>query len=989
MYSFCDNKYIRRIRKNHVVTCEGRRMSKIKSEYEVEELYVDRLCEMGYEYVELKNYSDVCTNFRDQFCKLNAGELITAKGKAELSEKEFDRVMLRLENHSVYESAKILREKWVLDLDNGESIYVVFFTNDETRNIYQVTHQVTMDPAHKDDVLYKNRYDVTILINGLPVVQTELKRPGIEINEAVNQINRYRRFSFRGLFRYIQLFVISNSTMTKYCANINENDVFGHKQDILKSLTFFWTDENNIRINRLIEFTNVFLTKVHLTEMLDKYYVIKDTEPILLAMRPYQIYAVKRAYDRIIMANMNGYVFHTTGSGKTLTSYRLASLLRDDPRIDKVFFLIDRNDLDDQTVDEYNSFEAGCVDQTDSTANLVKSLQDSTKTLIITTIQKMATALRSDKYTDIMDAFRNKKCVFIIDECHRSQFGKMHAQIRKHFENSNYIGFTGTPIFKENKGAQGQTTADIFHAGKLSPCIHKYMIKEAIADGNVLRFSVEYMRSLTVTRIDSGRIDVDSLDDAEYCKRHKIDIDELYHNQERIKAISDDILNHLDQHTRLENNNIYTAIFAIDKIDTLVRYYRYMQSNNPKDYKIAAIFTYQANQDMEESPDEHAAEQLEACMNDYNEMFGTDFDLSKFDAYRKDISKRMKQKSLPQIDLLLVVNMFLTGFDSKPTNTLFLDKNLVWHSLVQAYSRTNRVDKVTKQFGQIVTYRNIKKAQDDALRLYSGDGDPDEYLMKSYEYYTKEYYTRAEALRRIVPTPDDAGNLQSEDDIKAFILAFRALAGTLSTLKTFSKFDWADLAPTLDEDEYADYKSWYLHYYEKKERDKDSVLVDVDFNIELVRTDKINVVYILNLLKEINRANPDEMTKSIDLILREIERSDNEKMRYKREIMKAFVTERFYDLDPDADIIEAYNEYEREVLLADIEEFATENSLAPELVSQIVHTYFINTKAITKESLRQELVKHGVKGILKITKMINRTLEFLEDCYNRFTAEGE
>ena len=309
-------------------------MPKVKSEYEVEELYIDRLSELGYEYVELKNYDDVCSNFREQFCKLNSKELTAAKGVAELSDAEFDRIMLRLENHTIYESAKILREQWVLELDNGKTIYVVFFTNDETRNLYQVTHQVTMDPEHKDDVLYKNRYDVTILINGLPLVQTELKRPGIEINEAVNQINRYRRFSFRGLFRFIQLFVISNSTMTKFCANINENDQFGHKQDILRSLTFFWTDENNVRVNKLMDFTNAFLPKFHLTEMLSKYFVIKDTEPVLLVMRPYQVFAVKRAFDRIIMANTNGYVFHTTGSGKTLTSYKLASLLRDDRRID-------------------------------------------------------------------------------------------------------------------------------------------------------------------------------------------------------------------------------------------------------------------------------------------------------------------------------------------------------------------------------------------------------------------------------------------------------------------------------------------------------------------------------------------------------------------------------------------------------------------------------------------------------------------------------
>ena len=249
-------------------------MARAKSEYKVEELYIDRLCEIGYDYVELNNYDDVCRNFREQFCKLNSKELVAAKGIAELTDTEFDRVMLRLENHTIYESAKILREQWVLELDNQKTIYVDFFTNDETRNIYQVSHQITMDPIHKGDVLYKNRYDVTILINGLPLVQTELKRPGIEINEAVNQINRYRRFSFRGLFRYIQLFVISNSTMTKYCANINENDQFGHKQDILKSLTFFWTNEENVRINKLMDFTNAFLPKVQLTEILSKYFVI-------------------------------------------------------------------------------------------------------------------------------------------------------------------------------------------------------------------------------------------------------------------------------------------------------------------------------------------------------------------------------------------------------------------------------------------------------------------------------------------------------------------------------------------------------------------------------------------------------------------------------------------------------------------------------------------------------------------------------------------
>ena len=965
-------------------------MPRVQSEYEVESLYIERLEQLGYEFVALSNYTDVCNNFRRQFCKLNSKVLTDAKGTASLSDSEFDRVLIRMENHTIYESAKILREKWVLELDNGKKIYVVFFTGDDTRNVYQVTHQVTMDPEHHGDVLYRNRYDVTILINGLPLVQTELKRPGVEINEATNQINRYRRFSFRGLFRFIQLFIISNSTMTKYCANMNENDQFGHPQDILKSLTFFWTDETNKRVNRLLDFTNEFLPKFTLTEMLDKYFVIKDTEPVLLAMRPYQIYAVKRAFDRITMANMNGYVFHTTGSGKTLTSYKLASLLRDDRRIDRVFFLVDRNDLDDQTFDEYNSFEAGCVDQTDSTKVLIDALKDSSKTMIITTIQKMANALRSDKYTAVMDSFRDRKCVFIIDECHRSQFGKMHGYIRKHFLNANYIGFTGTPIFRENRGATGQTTADIFKASTLDPCIHKYMIKEAIADGNVLRFSVEYMRSVSVEAIADPRFDANSLDDAEYCKRHNIDIEDLYHDPRRIAKISEDIMAHLDQHTRLANSSVYTALFAIDKIETLMQYYRYLKTHNSREYKIAAIFTYQANQDMEEHPDGHACEWLEECMRDYNAMFGTDFDISKFDAYRKDISKRMKQKNLPQVDLLLVVNMFLTGFDSKPTNTLILDKNLIWHSLVQAYSRTNRVDKISKQFGQIITYRNIKKAQDDALKLYSGNGDPNEYLLQSYEYYTARYFEQVEDLRAAAATPDDVGALESEDDIRRFIIAFRVLAGTLNTLKTFSKFDWADLAPALDEDEYADYKSWYLFYYERRgRRDGVTVPVDVDFNIELVRTDKINVVYILNLLKEVNRSDRNKMEESVDLILREIERSDNEKMRYKRDIMKKFISDRFFDLDPDADIIEAYNEYEKEQMTVEIEEFAAESDLKTGYVSGIVHQFFADPKSVTKEYLRQSLLAEGKKGLLLITGLIEKILAFMEDSYNKFTADGD
>ena len=980
-------------------------MAEAESEYAVEKHLTEQLSHMGYRFVRMGNHDDLLTNLREQICKVNRDKLVEAKGEASLSDSEFERVKNRLLNHTVYESAKILREKWILDLDNGESVYLEFLTDDYERNTYQVTHQVTMDKEHVEDVDQTNRYDVTILINGLPLVQIELKRPGVEINEAINQINRYRTKSFFGLFKFIQVFVVSNSVQTKYFANENDLDKRGGVRRILKSLVFYWTDENNKRINTLAEFASVFFTKNAITELLCDYFVVKESEPDLMVMRPYQIFAVKAALRRVLIEDMNGYVFHTTGSGKTLTSYKLASILRDSGKIEKVFFLIDRADLDEQTVDEYNSFEEGCVDNTENTRSLVSSLKDSSKTLIITTIQKMATALRSGKYDAVLDEYADRKCVFIIDECHRSQFGKMHASIKRRFRNANFIGFTGTPIFKQNKGSNDRTTADVFsvpndpEAGTADSkaCIHRYMIKEAIADGNVLPFSVEFMRSIAVENTGDDSIDSDRLDDADYCRRHNIDVGALYHDEKRIANISDDILEHLAQHTRPEGTDVYTAIFAIDKIKYLMAYYRRMKAHrlawdpetNPDGFRIAAIFTFQANEELDDAgEDKYSRDELQECMDDYNAMFGTDFDVSNFDSYRKDISNRMKQKDLPQIDLLLVVNMFLTGFDSKPTNTLILDKDLKWHSLVQAYSRTNRVDKKTKRFGQIVTYRNIKKAQDDALALFSGDGNPDDYLLQSYDYYVAEYRKQVEALRNIAETPDDAGYLQSEDDQREYVVAFRRLMGTLATLKTFSRFDWEDLDVFMDEQTYTGYKSWYLEFYDRQKRDpKDNpVLADVDFEIELARTDRINVVYILHLLKDVDRADEEETAKAVDLILREIDRSDNERLRVKRGLMKEFVSKRFYELPPDADIETAYHDFERDSMQARIEAFATENGLDERMVGEVVQDYFANQKSLTDEALRQRLKGMGF-GLLKLKSVTMKLSQFAKEMLELYTAE--
>ena len=971
------------------------------SEYEVEAKFIDRLESLGYTFAPLNNYDDVLANFRLELSKFNAKKLIEAKGEASFTDAEFKRVLIHVENKSVYESAKILRDQYVLTLDNGKTVYLDFFSSDLDRNIYQVSHQITMDKGHKNDVSYKNRYDVTLLINGLPLVQIELKRPGVEINEAINQINRYRSFSFRGLFRYLQIFVVSNSVQTKYFCNENET-MNGTYNPILKSLVFFWTDMNNKRINTLEEFTTEFFQRAALTEMIDKYMVIKVTEPVLMVMRPYQIYAVKASRRRILEANQNGYVFACTGSGKTLTSFKLAQLLRNEPRIDKVVFLIDRKDLDDQTVDEYNSFEKDCVDQTDSTFVLIQHLKDPQRKLIVTTIQKMAHAVNSQRYAAVMDAYRDKKVVFIVDECHRSQFGKMHGDIDRHFTKANYIGFTGTPIFAVNAGAGGRTTADLFPAGlkpdgtKRESCLHKYMIKDAIADGNVLRFSVEYQRTIFAHNLASRGIDPEQLDDPEYCRRHNIDIDDLYHDDERIQKIAAHIFEHHEQHIHPQGTDVYTSIFAVDYVKTLSKYYEEFKKLNEarpdnKKYRVAAIFTYGANEDMDDPKDEHSSEIMTRCMEDYNAMFGTSFSIETFDAYRKDISKRLKQQDLPQIDILLVVNMMLTGFDAKPLNTLYLDKNLIWHSLVQAYSRTNRVYKTTKQFGQIVTFRNIKKWQDDALRLFSGDGDPNDYLLESYEYYVQKWLNQEPTLRKITPSVDDAGQLQSEDEIRMFIIAFRSMVGTLATLKTFSKFDWADLAVVLDEEEYEGYKSWYLYYKDQQGPGGDPrvpVPIDVDFDVELVRTDRINVVYILNLLKGVQQSNRTEEEKEadLDLILREVERSDNENLRAKKAVMVEFIKTRFYELPEDADLNAAFEEFAREHEQAEMEAFATAHGIQYGTLRDIM-TEYVFSGDISDETIRQHFKDYHF-GLLKITKLTEETKAFAIDTYRKYKAEG-
>ena len=576
-------------------------------------------------------------------------------------------------------------------------------------------------------------------------------------------------------------------------------------------MVFYWLTEKNERVIKWNDFADAVLTPERLTDILYKYMVIKKEEKQMIVMRPYQIYEVEAAVKRVVKDKSNGYIFACTGSGKTLTSFKLAQTLRDNPEIDYVILLVDRKDLDDQTVVEYNSFEPGCVDYTDSTDSLMKQFKDNRNGgLIITTIQKMNRLLKSkeSKAKRIVKKLEDKRIVFIADECHRSQAGTMHPLIEKHFKNANFIGFTGTPIYEENADGM-QTTADIFKAADgLDSCLQQYMMKDAIADSNVLPFQVEYIRTVFGTGKD---IDPQRTDELEYCKEHGIDIDGYYHNEVRMRKV----LMHIFEHHKAKKQpqgrmgkDLYTGLFAVDSIKSALAYYKMTSEINaglPEEERLnfATIFSTQENKDED---NEYGTEALKKCMMEYNKTYGTDFTTDTFDAYRKDISKRLKQKSDKQIDILIVVNMFLTGFDAKPLNTLYLDKNLRWHNLVQAYSRTNRVYKTTKRCGNIVTYRNLKKYQDEALALFSGNGDPNACIKGSYEEYLEEWHNYVEVLRRTAETPDAAAKIVSESVKKLFVEAFRDVMRTLKQMELFTVFKWDDLEKDLTKNEYDAYE---------------------------------------------------------------------------------------------------------------------------------------------------------------------------------------
>lgn len=941
-----------------------------QSEQALENNLLDQLQKMKYERVEIAGEFALLANLKKQIEKHN---------NTTLNNKEFERVLNHLDKGNVFDRAKILRDKMVLDCDDGTHKFLEFINQREwCQNEFQVANQITNYGE------YQNRYDVTILINGLPLCQIELKRRGLELKEAFNQVNRYRKHSYtgaRGLFQYIQIFVISNGVNTKYYANAIS--YLTDKKQSFKQ-TFCWANKNNKNISKLDEFAKVFLERCHLAKMITKYTALSEVDKILLVLRPYQYYAVEAIIDRVKNTNKNGYIWHTTGSGKTLTSFKASQILIEQPDTHKVVFVVDRNDLDYQTIKEFNKFKDGCVDGTDDTKMLVKQFEDSSK-LIVTTIQKLNTAISKEKHLARMDKLKDQKIVFIFDECHRSQFGETHQRIVKYFKNYQMFGFTGTPIFANNavgSGANRKTTKQLF-----GDCLHKYMITDAIADENVLRFLVEYVGRYKSKSESENSIDINV---------EGINTRELMESPKRIDKIVDYVI---ANHDRKTHSREFTSIFATSSIDVLTKYYDAFQEKKrvgKHNLKIATIFSYATNEedddadgligeaDVQISKDQpinkHSRDQLDEYIQDYNKMFGTNFtskDHSSFYNYYKNIAQRVKERD---IDILLVVNMFLTGFDSKTLNTLYVDKNLRQHGLIQAYSRTNRILNEQKSHGNIICFRNLKKATDEAVALFSNKDAKEIIFLEPYEEYVNQFNEALLEMRKLAPTPSYVDDLVSEADQLAFVSWFRELMRLKNTLSTFADFSFSDTRMT--EQEFLDYQSKYLDIYDKVRSDnaveKVSVLNDIDFELELIRRDEINVDYILRLLSLFVDADDNERGKLKKKILDVM--AGDLVLRSKRELIEKFVENNLPEIDDSTEVENEFKNYWQEEQIREFEKMCKEEGLMSDKLQGIIDRYLYTGLKPRRDDLASTLTKQP--KILEREGIIHRLSQKL----NKFIA---
>ena len=937
-----------------------------QSEQALENGLIATLQDMSYDYVQIKEETNLLSNFKAQLEKHNAKALADI-GRTSFTEKEFDKICIYLEGGTLFEKSKKLRDLYPLETDDGQHrIWVEFLNkNHWCQNEFQVSNQITVEGRKTC------RYDVTILINGLPLVQIELKKRGVELKQAYNQVQRYQKTSFRGLFDYIQLFVISNGVNTRYFAN---NPNCGYK------FTFNWTLPNNEPVNDLSQFANHFFDKCVLGKIISKYIVMHEGDKCLMVLRPYQYYAVEKILDRVQNTNKNGYIWHTTGAGKTLTSFKAAQLVAELDGIDKVLFVVDRHDLDTQTKAEYEAFEPGAVDGTDDTYELVKRLK-SDKKIILTTIQKLNTAIKKDFYNKRIQELRDKKFVMIFDECHRSHFGECHKNIVNFFRNLQIFGFTGTPIFVEN-AKQDITTKEVF-----GDCLHKYMIKDAIADENVLGFLVEYYQ---------GKLDANQDSDI------------------RMKEIASFILNNFRKSTF---DGEFNALFAVQSVPMLLKYYKIFKDLQP-DIKIAAIFTYAPNVSQDDAKtgmnqgfetDAVQADELQAIMDDYNAHFGTAFTTDNFGAYYDDINERMKKRKagMEPIDLLLVVGMFLTGFDAKKLNTLYVDKNLEYHGLLQAFSRTNRVLNEKKRFGKILCFRDLKDKVDESLKLFSAGGIED-VLRKPFQEVKRTFNEMAETFLQKYPTMESVDALKSEYDKKKFLLAFREIIKKRAEIQIYEDFDADDPGLILSEQDYNDYRSKYLDmtvgFIKEEKPDEPSLLEepqaeygdggkleDIDFCLELLHSDVVNVAYILSLISNLNPSDEDYEKKRQEILDTMIK---DAAMRKKTQLIDDFIKRNVdYDkagfqrakADGTMDLEARLKNYIIERKTEAVEDLAVTEGVDPEALGKYMSEY--DYLGREKPEIIQEAVRKKKMGLLARSATVRRIVEKMREIIDLFSWE--
>ena len=920
---------------------QAKRSEAYQSEADLEQEFIRLLCELGYERLTIHKEADLIANLRTQLEKLNNYRFTDDEWK-----RFWDEVLANT-NSGILEKTRLIQEDYVqvLRRDNGESKNIQLIDKKCIHNnSLQVINQYAI--STEEGAAHDNRYDVTVLVNGLPLIHIELKRRGVPIREAFNQIDRYQRDSFwasSGLYEFVQIFVISNGTNTKYYSNTTR---FNHIKDAKAQkakksktsnsfeFTSFWADANNCIIPDLVDFTKTFFCKHTILNILTRYCVF-TAENMLLVMRPYQIVATERILNRIEIANNykkygtvagGGYIWHTTGSGKTLTSFKTAQLATKLNYIDKVLFVVDRKDLDYQTMKEYDRFEKGAANSNTSTAVLKRQLEDDNARIIITTIQKLATFIKKNAGHSVFD----KRVVIIFDECHRSQFGDMHQAITKYFKKYHLFGFTGTPIFAVNAGVSKnpilRTTEQAF-----GDQLHAYTIADAINDKNVLPFRVDYIKTMDAEP---------DIDDKEVWD---INREKAFLAPERIRLVTDYILTHFDQKT-YRGDKTYTysvlqniaevasagskqqieeikqkqrvsgfnSIFAVSSVDAAKLYYaefqRQMAENPQKRLKVAVIYSYGANEEEtdgildEENPEDTSAldqssrDFLDAAIRDYNGMFHTNYstDGDKFQNYYKDVSLRMKNKEL---DLLIVVNMFLTGFDATTLNTLWVDKNLKMHGLIQAYSRTNRILNSIKVFGNIVCFRNLQKRTDDAISLFGDKEAGGIVLMRGYKdyYFGYEdadgkyhpgYQDMIEELTTKFPLTEE--RITGEQRQKEFIVLFGAILRMRNLLTSFDEFAGSEI---LSERDFQDYLGRYQDLRDEwKNRkpggEKEDITDDIVFEIELIKQIEINIDYILLLVQKYHDSHCDD--KEVLITIRKAVDASPE-LRSKKALIETFI----------------------------------------------------------------------------------------------------